>query len=262
MSRGGEGGTGRRPGRSDAAAPVCAEGAALVPYGRVPADGCRAAVLTLHGGRPRGVEPPSAWNLPDARMRPFLRSLARSPGGRGLLLARVRYRCRGWNGERADPVQDARRALAALAQAAGPVPVVLVGHSMGGRAALYAGGDERVRGVVALAPWCPEGEPAGHLAGRHVLVVHGDRDRTTDPHASREFAARAAVNGADARHVTVPGGDHRMLRRPAAWHRLVTEEVAAMLGPAAERAAGASAASALKAPWAPSVSEAPEAPEE
>ncbi|WP_438949092.1 LLM class flavin-dependent oxidoreductase, partial [Streptomyces harbinensis] len=40
-----------------------------------------------------------------------------------------------------------------LAARLGPVPVVLVGHSMGGRAALRAAGHPAVTGVVALAPW-------------------------------------------------------------------------------------------------------------
>ncbi len=37
-----------------------------------------------------------------------------------------------------------------------------------------------------LAPWCPPGEPVGQLRDRQVLVLHGSRDRITDP---REFAA-------------------------------------------------------------------------
>ncbi|WP_070009847.1 alpha/beta fold hydrolase [Streptomyces abyssalis] len=187
-------------------------------------------MLVLHGGRSEGPEAPPRLNLPGARMRLFLPPLARASAGHGVLLCRVRYRCRGWNGEREDAARDARWALGELARTVGELPVVVVGHSMGGRAALRVGGAPGVRGVVALAPWCPEGEPAAQLAGRRAVLVHGDRDRVTDPEASRRFTARAREAGADARFVPVPGGDHAMLRRSAAWHRTVAEEVMAMLG--------------------------------
>ena len=32
---------------------------------------------------------------------------------------------------------------------------------------------ESVRGVVGLAPWLPDSEPADHLRGRRLLVAHG-----------------------------------------------------------------------------------------
>lgn len=190
-----------------------------------------AAVLVLHGGRSESLSAPPPWNLPDARMRPFVRSLARASAGSRVLLCRVGYRCRGWNGARADAARDARWALDELTRIHGELPVVLVGHSMGGRAALRVGGHPRVRGVVALAPWCPPGEPAAQLAGRRLVLAHGDRDRVTDPSASREFARRARREGADARFVPVPGGDHAMLRGSGGWHRLVDEEVMALLAP-------------------------------
>ncbi|MGR4852480.1 alpha/beta fold hydrolase [Streptomyces sp. LARHCF252] len=61
-------------------------------------------------------------------------------------------RSRGGSGH----ARDARRALGELARRAGDVPVVLVGHSMGGRAALRAADAPQVRAVPALAPWCPD----------------------------------------------------------------------------------------------------------
>src|SRR5262245_47101336 len=60
----------------------------------------RAAVLVLHGGRVADEAPPSRMNLARARMRPFVRSLMRATHGQDVLLGRVRYRCRGWNGSR------------------------------------------------------------------------------------------------------------------------------------------------------------------
>jgi dienelactone hydrolase len=142
----------------------------------------------------------------------------------------VRYRCRGWNGERQDAFRDARRALEDLASRVGNVPTVLVGHSMGGRAALRAAGHPLVRGVVGLAPWCPEGEPVAQLNGRRLVILHGDRDRTTDPGASLAYAARAAEAGHAACALLMPGGDHAMLRGAGAWHRLTGETVSGLLG--------------------------------
>ncbi|WP_216311751.1 alpha/beta hydrolase [Streptomyces nanshensis] len=197
-----------------------------------------AVVLVLHGGRSEGLAAPPSWNLPDLRMRPFLRSLVRATADGRVLVCRLGYRCRGWNGVRADAARDAEWALGELRRTVGELPMVLVGHSMGGRAALRVGGDRCVRGVVALAPWCPPGEETAQLSGRRVVILHGDRDRVTDPAASREFAFRARRDGADARFVTVPGGDHAMLRRAAEWQRAVDREVAAMLTAASAHTPG------------------------
>ncbi|TXS34995.1 alpha/beta fold hydrolase, partial [Streptomyces sp. t39] len=136
-----------------------------------------------------GLAPPSALSLAGARMRPFTSGIARATAGHGIVVGRVRYIHRGWNGERADAARDAARALDELAAACGSVPVVLVGHSMGGRAALSAAAHPQVRGVVALGT--PRGEPVAHLAGTDVVLVHGDRDRVTDPRGSWSVARRA-----------------------------------------------------------------------
>ncbi|MEV6397547.1 alpha/beta fold hydrolase [Streptomyces sp. NPDC051907] len=189
------------------------------------------AVLLLHGGRADGLEPPTVWNLPDVRMRPFARSIARATAGDGVVLGKVRYGCRGWNGDRADAGRDALRALDELNDlSAGRAPTVLVGHSMGGRAALHAAGHPLVSAVVALAPWCPAGEPVDHLAGKRVVLLHGDRDRVTDPRETWAFAARARAAGAEVCALRMPGGDHAMLRRAVDWHRFTTRVVAGLLG--------------------------------
>ncbi|WUJ32616.1 alpha/beta fold hydrolase [Streptomyces sp. NBC_00388] len=196
----------------------------------------KAAVLLLHGGRADGLRPPPPWNLPEARMRPIGSRIAEVTARHSVLIGRVRYRHRGWNGVRADAAYDARRALDELAGLAGPpgtagsLPVVLVGHSMGGRAALSAASHPLVRAVVGLAPWCPPDEAAGHLGGRTVVVLHGDRDRTTDPRGSADFVRRARESGARACALTVAGGDHAMLRRPGVWHALTAGTVAGLLG--------------------------------
>lgn len=205
-----------------------AERAALVLHR--PAAAAGAAVLILHGGRADGLDAPPQWNLPAARMRPYLRAVAHATAGDDVVVGTVRYRYRGWNGARCDAARDTERALAELRLLAGRVPVVLVGHSMGGRAALRAAADPLVTGVVGLAPWCPDGEPAGHLKGRQVVLLHGDRDRITDPRGSWELARRARAAGARSCHLTVPGGDHAMLRRAGLWHLSTAQTVRGLLG--------------------------------
>ncbi|MEV8585319.1 alpha/beta fold hydrolase [Streptomyces sp. NPDC051180] len=188
-----------------------------------------AAVLLLHGGRADGSEPPPALNLPALRMRPFAAAVTRAVRGRDVLIAEVRYEHRGWNGDRADAARDAEAALARLREEAGPVPVVLLGHSMGGRAALRTAGDPAVRGVVALAPWCPTGEPVDHLGGRRLYLLHDEADRVTSARESWEFVRRARAAGADAAGIPMPIGGHAMIRGAALWHRRAAELTAALL---------------------------------
>ncbi|MEX0173125.1 alpha/beta fold hydrolase [Streptomyces sp. LMG1-1-1.1] len=188
-----------------------------------------AAVLLLHGGRADGPEPPPALNFPALRMRPFVAAVTRAVRGRDVLVAEVRYGHRGWNGDRADAARDAEAALARLREEAGPVPVVLVGHSMGGRAALRTAGDPAVRGVVALAPWCPTGEPVDHLGGRRLYLLHDEADRVTSARESWDFVRRARAAGADAAGIPMPTGGHAMLRGAGLWHRRAAELTAALL---------------------------------
>ncbi|SEM24971.1 alpha/beta hydrolase [Streptacidiphilus jiangxiensis] len=196
-----------------------------------PAPPPAGVVLVLHGGEEHGTRPPSRLNPPLQRMRPFERALRRSPLGDTLGVAEVGYRCRGWNGERADAAVDAEDALAELVREVGPgMPVVLLGHSMGGRAALRIGGHTSVAGVVALAPWCPNNEPVMQLADRRVLIVHSDEDRVTPPGESLDLAARARTVGAQVARCVISGSDHAMVRRAPTWHRLTTLLTGALLG--------------------------------
>ncbi|MEU6818480.1 alpha/beta fold hydrolase [Streptomyces sp. NPDC046860] len=200
------------------------EGALVVRYApRAP----RAAVLTLHGGRANDVSATRPWHLAALRMRPIQRAVAAGLPQEDVLLAEVRYRQRGWNdGAAAD---DALRALAELRERYGPLPVVLVGHSMGGRAALRVAAHPAVRGVLALAPWLPASEPTVHLRGQRVVVVHGDADRITGADDSVSFVLRARTAGAHAGMVMLAGAEHAMLRRLAVWNRLCAEVVADLL---------------------------------
>ncbi|MGW4894810.1 alpha/beta hydrolase [Kitasatospora sp. NPDC004240] len=208
-----------------------------------------AAVLVLHGGQEHGLTRPARgpFNLPDLRMRGFVRALRRETAGAGVAIGVVRYRHRGWNGERADAARDARAALNDLAEELGRVPTVLVGHSMGGRAALRTAGHPNVTGVVALAPWCPQDDPCEQLAGRSVVMLHGDRDTVTAPADTRRFAARSRAVGARVCGYTVTGSGHALLQRVGDWHRATALLSAGLLG-LGELPAETAGALALAAP--------------
>ncbi|MFC1413992.1 alpha/beta fold hydrolase [Streptacidiphilus sp. N1-12] len=190
----------------------------------------KAVVLVLHGGRSEGPEPLRRWNPARLRMRPFSSALLAAVRGEQVAVGEVAYRVRGWNGPLADAAVDAAAAIEQVARDFGPVPVVLLGHSMGGRAALRAAGADPVTGVVALAPWCPPGEPSAQLAGKRLVTLHDVADRVTDPRETRAFALAAREAGAEVAGYTVRGSGHAMLRRGRDWQAAATGLVAAMLG--------------------------------
>ncbi|MEU9239447.1 alpha/beta fold hydrolase [Streptomyces shenzhenensis] len=208
---------------------VVSDGGALVVRRRA-RERTRAAVLVLHGGQENGHRPTRAWQPAALRMRPFLSAAASVSSPRDVLIGQVRYRYQGWN-DAADPLQDTLRALDELRGLAGDVPVVLVGHSMGGRAALRAAADPSVCGVLALAPWCPPGDPVDGLATTRILVLHGDRDRITGPADSATYVRQARRAGAEAGMVLLRGGDHAMLRRSRDWHRASAAAIRRLLSP-------------------------------
>jgi pimeloyl-ACP methyl ester carboxylesterase len=180
-----------------------------------------AVVLLLHGGRAHSYDPVSWGNLAVARMDALARGIRRE---RTLPVLALRYRVRGWNDEGGaripDPVRDAWLALEAVESGLGPVPVILVGHSLGGRTAVRVAEYPTVRAVAALAPWLPPDEPVDTLVDRTLLVAHGRRDRVTNVGDSIAFATRAGAV-ADAVYLKVLDDGHAMLRRPGEWRRLV-----------------------------------------
>jgi dienelactone hydrolase len=156
-------------------------------------------------------------------MVPFARALASAGDDAGLVVARLRYLVRGWNGPVQSPVGDARSALARLSRRYPGLPVVLVGHSMGGRVAFAVADRPPVRAVVALAPWVERGDAVAHLAGRRLVIAHGEGDRVTDPRASAAYAERARDCGADVTYLSVRATSHAMLRRAGLWHDIATQ---------------------------------------
>jgi thioesterase domain-containing protein len=194
---------------------------------RAPA-GATGVALLLHGGTEESHDPVRAWSGPVLRMRPFGRAIRRRDSD--IDVAFLRFRVQGWNGASADPVADVAFAIDRISGRHPNLPIVLVGHSMGGRAAIRSAGDARVCGVVALAPWLPSGEPTAQLAGRDLVLIHGTADDRTSPRGSAQFADAARDVARSVDYVAVPGGVHSMLRHSSTWHRRTAEAVATMVG--------------------------------
>src|ERR1700748_1299798 len=188
----------------------------------------KGVVLVAHGGQTSSTSPTSPVQPAVLRMIPVARAIRLALRGSGVAIQRHRFRVRGWNGALASPVGDLNEALDAVVAEFGSVPVVLVGHSMGARAAARAAGHPAVTAVAGLAPWLPPGEPAGQLAGRRVLLAHGSADTITSPAETWAFLERArAVTEGSA--VGVRDGDHAMLRRARLWHAIAAESARAAL---------------------------------
>ena len=132
-------------------------------------------------------------------------------------MLRLKNRVRGWNGTRQDPLQDARWALDRIRRTLPGLPVVVVGHSMGGRVALHLNGEPDVIGVAALAPWI-ESDVRQARPGAAVLLMHGSNDRITDPRRTAVLARAFAERRVDLRYVRVEGGSHAMLKDARLWH--------------------------------------------
>jgi alpha-beta hydrolase superfamily lysophospholipase len=200
-------------------APARRDPKVLVSAPRGPVHGI---AVVLHGGRDNSMMRVRWTQLAVLRMRPFVWSLRRAGRSDGLVVAQVRYRVRGWNGPERSPVADTEWALDQLAARFPDVPIALVGHSMGGRTAMYVAGHDRVRAVVGLAPWLEPDDPVTALAGRRVLIAHGDSDRMTNPRTSAAFARAAEKVAESVSYVSVAGEKHAMLQRPRLWHELAT----------------------------------------
>ncbi|PZS10948.1 MAG: alpha/beta hydrolase [Acidimicrobiales bacterium] len=187
-------------------------------------------VILLHGGVPRSSQLVRRTRQVYLRMLLFARALHRAGRKRGLVVWLLRNRVRGWNEPELDAVLDAQWALAQAAARFPGLPVVLVGHSMGGRTALRVAGAPAIVAVAALAPWTPQEEPVIQLAGRAVLVAHGDRDRIVRPEVSYRYSIDAMRATDRICRFVVSGDGHAMLRRAADWTALLEGFVLSQLG--------------------------------
>ena len=182
-----------------------------------------AVVLLLHGGSEQSTVKSRGWHPAILRMVPIGRVVRRRLPG--VVVARLGYAVAGWNDNGTEVLRDARWALARLRQRFPGSPLVLLGHSLGGRVALQAGGDPDVRGVVGLAPWAVATDPAAQLAGRRIEVLHGDRDEEVPETSERDFVSAAMEAGAIVHKQILPGLGHTMVKGFWVWHRLAAEAV-------------------------------------
>lgn len=189
----------------------------------------RAVALFLHGGKDRSQDPVTGRSASWRRALNLARALRDPLHEQAVGLWVLRYRKVGWNGDGAGRIEDARWALGEVIQEIGEVPVVLVGHSMGGRTACHVADHEQVRGVVALAPWLPSGEPVAALAGRRLHAAHGTRDHITRPRETRAYVERARAVATTATFTDMPGVGHYLLRGVPAWNAYTLDRVRAVL---------------------------------
>lgn len=194
---------------------------------RVPARP-KGAVLVLHGGASRQCNMMvSPTQLSVIRMIPIAKKIAREGKGE-LAVFRLLNSRRGWDTHHT-PVHDARWALQQMANRLGEsLPTCLVGHSLGGRAAILTADRPEVRSAVALAPWVYPTDYPAHLAGRRILIVHGTKDRIASPTRAIELARKLSALTPTA-YVLVEGAKHAMLGRHEVFSTLAAEWATATL---------------------------------
>lgn len=194
--------------------------------GRVP-DAPRGLVLMLHGGAERGLHEIDHRSLAYRRTRWMFDTITGRLAAGGAATALLRFTVKGWNAAHADepsPVADVRVALARLREEYADLPVVLLGHSMGVRAAVRAADDPTVVGVVGLAPWLPPDDPVKALAGRHLVAAHGSRDRITNARATAAYVRRAREVAASARFVDMGPLGHYLIKGVRRWNATAVTE--------------------------------------
>ena len=187
------------------------------------------AVIVLHGGGSRRDRMRvSPAQLSVLRMIPIAHKIARAARGR-LAVFRLLNSRRGWDTSHT-PVQDVRWAMAQVHdRLGGELPICLIGHSLGGRAALLAAGEPAVASAVALAPWVLASDVPQGIDGKPILIVHGSRDRVADPARSAALAER--LRTARVNYVLVEGAKHAMLRHRTEFATRASEfAVATLLG--------------------------------
>lgn len=182
----------------------------------------RALALVLHGGRSVTEQPRRHRDVSYLRMLPFAPALTRVSRG-GVAPVLVHNRHGGWIASSGTGLVQTREIVRRLSDEHG-LPVVLLGHSSGGWAALHGGGQDEVIGSVALAPWVGERDTVEHLRHKVVRVIHGEADTVCSPERARDFVDRLRELGGDARFRSMSGG-HALLDHPGRWHRLAAEAV-------------------------------------
>ncbi len=201
-----------------------------------------AAVLVFHGGSATSSQRVSAVSPAVLRLIPVAYAVAAQQ--RTAAVYRLRFAVRGWNRDGNDVLRDARWALDQIAATHPGLPIVVVGHSLGGRVAMHVAGmnvgpdgSSTVVGAVGLAPWVDPADPVGLLNGVPLSVVQGTKDRIVPEPSTRPWLAKAAAAGARVESTLIDGGGHAMLRYFRRWHQLTADGVASVLAAAEHPAA-------------------------
>jgi predicted esterase len=189
-------------------------------------------VLVLHGGASDSTMRVAPTSLAALRLIPVARAVvARVPDA---AVYRLRFAVRGWNGNGADVLADAGWAIEQLAARHPMLPVVVLGHSLGGRVAMHVVQTSPVViGAVGLAPWVEPTDPVDGLAGVPLTIIQGTKDRIVPERSTRAWLAQADRAGAGIESVLIDGGGHAMLRLFRRWHRLAADGVVSVLAAAA-----------------------------
>lgn len=200
------------PRLADVHLPVQPEGVALVLHG---------------GGSPAQGIAVSPTQLSVLRMVPIAHRVARAC--KRLAVFRLLNSSRGWDTSHT-PVQDVAWAIDQVADRLGPeLPVALVGHSLGGRAAILSADQACVQTVVALAPWVYPEDGDVDASGVDTLIVHGTADRIASPARSLVAAKALRRTAKSLRYVHVDGGKHAMLSRHGVFSDLAADFCAATM---------------------------------
>lgn len=197
-------------------------------------DSPTAAVLVFHGGAATSPKRVSPFSPAVLRLVPVAHAVARNVTDAAVY--RLRFSVRGWNGDGADVLGDAGWALDEIAGRHPGLPIVVVGHSLGGRVAMHVAGrtvgsdgSSTVVGAVGLAPWVDPADPVDLLNGVPLSVVQGTRDRIVPEPSTRPWLARASAAGARIESTIIPGAGHAMLRYYRRWHQLTADGVVSVL---------------------------------
>jgi alpha-beta hydrolase superfamily lysophospholipase len=199
---------------------------------RDPVGTPRGLVLLLHGGTQVSHVPVGTRSGSLTRMQLLRNAIAPALLAAGHAVWVLRHDVRGWNAGTPGgpaPVADARWALEAVRAAYDDVPVVLLGHSMGGRTAAHVADDPSVTGMVGLAPWLDRGDPVIALTGKHLVAGHGLRDRITSARLTRAYVDRAGAVAASAEFHPLGLAGHYMLYRPRMWNGFARSHTLALL---------------------------------